>query len=40
MKQFFGGVVFFAIVARFIPEPTVIPGSDSKSKKVLNSLLL
>ncbi|KAF2317737.1 hypothetical protein GH714_039715 [Hevea brasiliensis] len=30
---FFGGVVFFAIVARFIPEPTVIPGSDTKSKK-------
>ncbi|XP_065866600.1 zinc transporter ZTP29 [Euphorbia lathyris] len=30
---FFGGVVFFAIITKFIPEPTVIPGSDDKSKK-------
>ena len=34
MTQFFGGVLFFAIVARFIPEPTLVPGSDVKSKKV------
>ncbi|KAJ7947536.1 zinc transporter ZTP29 [Quillaja saponaria] len=30
---FFGGVIFFAIVASFIPEPTVTPSSDVKSKK-------
>ncbi|KAK1390820.1 Zinc transporter ZTP [Heracleum sosnowskyi] len=30
---FFGGVIFFAIIASFIPEPTLSPSSDSKSKK-------
>ncbi|KAL0390823.1 UNVERIFIED_CONTAM: Zinc transporter ZTP29 [Sesamum calycinum] len=30
---FFAGVIFFAIVANFIPEPTVAPISDVKSKK-------
>ncbi|PIM99855.1 hypothetical protein CDL12_27648 [Handroanthus impetiginosus] len=30
---FFAGVIFFAIVANFIPEPTVAPISDAKSKK-------
>ncbi|KAG6787669.1 hypothetical protein POTOM_003712 [Populus tomentosa] len=30
---FFGGVVFFGIIANFIPEPTFAPGSDVKSKK-------
>ncbi|GFP80027.1 zinc transporter ztp29 [Phtheirospermum japonicum] len=31
---FFGGVIFFAVVANFIPEPTIAPVSDVKSKKV------
>ncbi|KAL0460980.1 UNVERIFIED_CONTAM: Zinc transporter ZTP29 [Sesamum latifolium] len=30
---FFAGVIFFAIVANFIPEPTIAPISDMKSKK-------
>ncbi|XP_051118928.1 zinc transporter ZTP29 [Andrographis paniculata] len=30
---FFAGVVFFAVVANFIPEPTLAPVPDSKSKK-------
>ncbi|KAF7824211.1 zinc transporter ZTP29 [Senna tora] len=30
---FFAGVIFFAIVASFIPEPTLVPTSDVKSKK-------
>ncbi|KAF3452559.1 hypothetical protein FNV43_RR02992 [Rhamnella rubrinervis] len=30
---FFAGVVFFAIVANFIPEPTLAPTSDGKSEK-------
>ncbi|KAF9688707.1 hypothetical protein SADUNF_Sadunf01G0016100 [Salix dunnii] len=30
---FFGGVVFFGIIANFIPEPTLAPSSDVKSKK-------
>ncbi|KAH7543569.1 zinc transporter ZTP29 [Ziziphus jujuba] len=30
---FFAGVVFFAIIANFIPEPTLAPISDGKSKK-------
>ncbi|KAJ6961377.1 zinc transporter ZTP29 [Populus alba x Populus x berolinensis] len=30
---FFGGVVFFGIIANFIPEPTFAPSSDVKSKK-------
>ncbi|KAI3846628.1 hypothetical protein MKX03_029496 [Papaver bracteatum] len=30
---FFGGVIFFAIVSSFIPEPTLAPAVDSKSKK-------
>ncbi|XP_061355118.1 zinc transporter ZTP29-like [Gastrolobium bilobum] len=30
---FFAGVVFFAVVANFIPEPTVAPISDEKSRK-------
>ncbi|XP_030952516.1 zinc transporter ZTP29 isoform X1 [Quercus lobata] len=29
---FFAGVLFFAIVANFIPEPTLAPVSDSKKK--------
>lgn len=32
--QFFAGVVFFAVVVGFIPEPTVAPNSDVKNKKV------
>ncbi|XAR60405.1 hypothetical protein NMG60_11033766 [Bertholletia excelsa] len=30
---FFAGVIFFAIVANFIPEPTLAPISDGNSKK-------
>lgn len=30
---FFAGVIFFAIVSGFIPEPTLAPSSDVKSKK-------
>ncbi|XWS52495.1 hypothetical protein CRYUN_Cryun11dG0075200 [Craigia yunnanensis] len=30
---FFAGVVFFAVVANFIPEPTLSQGSEVKSKK-------
>ncbi|XP_059624986.1 zinc transporter ZTP29 [Cornus florida] len=30
---FFAGVIFFAIVVNFIPEPSFAPISDSKSKK-------
>lgn len=30
---FFGGVVLFAFVATFIPEPTINPGSDVNKKK-------
>ncbi|GFZ20675.1 ZIP metal ion transporter family [Actinidia rufa] len=30
---FFAGVLFFAIVVNFIPEPSVSPISDEKSKK-------
>lgn len=33
---FFAGVIFFAIVANFIPEPTLAPSSDAKSKKETN----
>ncbi|KAI8526237.1 hypothetical protein RHMOL_Rhmol13G0293000 [Rhododendron molle] len=32
---FFAGVIFFAIVANFIPEPTLAPIPDGKSKKGL-----
>ncbi|KAI5447043.1 Zinc transporter ztp29 [Lathyrus oleraceus] len=30
---FFAGVIFFAIIANFIPEPTLVPPSDVKTKK-------
>ncbi|XP_027340800.1 zinc transporter ZTP29 [Abrus precatorius] len=30
---FFAGVIFFAVVASFIPEPTLTPTSDVKSRK-------
>ncbi|XP_044471400.1 zinc transporter ZTP29 isoform X1 [Mangifera indica] len=30
---FFAGVIFFAVVANFIPEPSLAPGSDLKSNK-------
>ncbi|KAL6966432.1 Zinc transporter ztp29 [Sarracenia purpurea var. burkii] len=30
---FFAGVIFFAIVVNFIPEPTLAPVSDGKSRK-------
>ncbi|KAK4286571.1 hypothetical protein QN277_003108 [Acacia crassicarpa] len=30
---FFAGVIFFAVVANFIPEPTLAPASDVKSRK-------
>ncbi|MCL7034573.1 hypothetical protein MKW94_010283 [Papaver nudicaule] len=30
---FFGGVIFFAIVSSFIPEPTLAPAEDAKSKR-------
>ncbi|GLT82204.1 hypothetical protein SLE2022_400960 [Rubroshorea leprosula] len=30
---FFAGVIFFAIVANFIPEPTIAPSSDARNKK-------
>lgn len=33
---FFAGVIFFAIIANFIPEPTLAPNSDAKSKKQTN----
>lgn len=32
--QFFAGVIFFAIISSFIPEPTLNPTVDIKSKKV------
>ncbi|KAK6144029.1 hypothetical protein DH2020_020849 [Rehmannia glutinosa] len=32
---FFGGVIFFAVVANFIPEPTIAPTPDVKNKKGL-----
>jgi ZIP family zinc transporter len=35
-EQFFGGVVFFGIIANFIPEPTLTSSLDVKSKKVLD----
>ncbi|KVH90832.1 Zinc/iron permease [Cynara cardunculus var. scolymus] len=31
---FFGGVIFFAIIANFIPEPSLGPTADTKNKKV------
>lgn len=30
---FFAGVIFFAVIANFIPEPTLAPSTDIKSKK-------
>ncbi|XP_057953586.1 zinc transporter ZTP29 [Malania oleifera] len=30
---FFAGVIFFAVVASFIPEPSLVPSSDVNSKK-------
>lgn len=33
--QFFAGVIFFAVIANFIPEPSLAPSSDVRSKKVL-----
>ncbi|KAK7261554.1 hypothetical protein RIF29_27868 [Crotalaria pallida] len=30
---FFAGVIFFAVIANFIPEPTLAPTSDGKSRK-------
>lgn len=30
---FFAGVIFFAFVAHFVPEPTLAPGSDTKRTK-------
>ncbi|KAI3823229.1 hypothetical protein L1987_04662 [Smallanthus sonchifolius] len=30
---FFGGVIFFAIIANFIPEPSLAPTTDAKNKK-------
>ncbi|GLT78789.1 hypothetical protein SLA2020_503140 [Shorea laevis] len=33
---FFAGVVFFAIIANFIPEPTIAPSSNVKNKKKNN----
>ncbi|GAV85271.1 Zip domain-containing protein [Cephalotus follicularis] len=30
---FYAGVLFFGVIARFIPEPTLAPSSDTKSKK-------
>ncbi|KAL5567173.1 hypothetical protein UlMin_030337 [Ulmus minor] len=30
---FFAGVIFFAVIANFIPEPTLAPVSDGKNKK-------
>lgn len=30
---FFGGVVFFAVIANFIPEPSLAPTVDTKNKK-------
>lgn len=30
---FFAGVIFFAVIANFIPEPALAPASDVKSKK-------
>lgn len=32
---FFGGVIFFGIIANFIPEPSLAPTTDSKNKKRL-----
>ncbi|XP_057515570.1 zinc transporter ZTP29 [Amaranthus tricolor] len=33
---FFAGVIFFAIISNFIPEPTLTPSSNTKSKKRKN----
>ncbi|KAL5981953.1 Zinc transporter ztp29 [Asimina triloba] len=30
---FYAGVIFFAVVANFIPEPTVVPTTDARSKQ-------
>ncbi|KAI4340547.1 hypothetical protein MLD38_025372 [Melastoma candidum] len=30
---FFAGVIFFALIVNFIPEPTISPTSDAKNKK-------
>ena len=32
--QFFAGVISFAFVTHFVPEPTLAPGSDIKRNKV------
>jgi len=31
--QFFGGVIFFACITKFIPEPTLGPSTDGKRRK-------
>lgn len=36
--QFFGGVIFFAFIANFIPEPSLAPSADAKNKKVKYSI--
>lgn len=32
--QFFAGVIAFALVVNFIPEPTLVPSSDVQKKQV------
>lgn len=32
--QFFAGVLFFGLVVKFIPEPTVVPTADAGKKQV------
>lgn len=32
--QFFAGVIFFALIVNFIPEPSISASSDVKEKKV------
>ena len=34
MLQFFGGVIAFAIIVTFIPEPNVVPSVTSKQAQV------
>lgn len=34
LLQFFAGVLFFAFIVSFIPEPTVVPRTDADNKQV------
>ena len=32
--QFYAGVISFAVIVNFIPEPSIAPGTDVDNKKV------